>query len=413
MTALDDVPRSTVEIAHPAAPQDPVAIARGLVALLAEQAPAAERDRRATAATIAALRDAGLFKMMFPRRAGGVGHKLITHVETVAELARGCAGSAWAFGLLSGVTASAASMSPAVSRLVFRTGDELVCSVAGQMGTAREVADGYIVDGSWGYGSGSLHADWALNGVRFVDAAGATLDGGFVFLDLKSEAVTIQDTWHVSGLCASGSNTIVARDAFVPKPLGLRFSQLRAAAGSTSAAALEPRDRWPVEPLFPLGVLAPMLGAAGALLDGLRDQMPRRTVVGWTYASQAASQTFVAEFGTAALEIDSAWMHVRRAVSAIDETAQSGPLTGFEKARIQANCGFAMSCLRSAADRLMNVAGPGAFACASPLQRHWRDLSLGSRHTALNSMLSNELYGRALLAQASNLNLLADIRATA
>ena len=68
-----------------------------------------------------------------------------------------------------------------------------------------------------------------------------------------------------------------------------------------------------------------------------------------------------------------------------------------------------MGCLRSAADRLMDVAGPGAFATASPLQRHWRDLSLGSRHTALNAMLSAELYGRALLGQPSNLNLLADI----
>ena len=59
----------------------------------------------------------------------------------------------------------------------------------------------------------------------------------------------------------------------------------------------------------------------------------------------------------------------------------------------------------------MDIAGPGVFAENSPLQRWWRDLSMGSRHTALNSRLSMELDGRALTGQDSNLTLLADISA--
>lgn len=392
---------------------DPVAVARALVPLLAEHAPAAEKERRASGVVIQALADAGLFQLMFPQRAGGAGHKLITHIETVAELAKGCAGTAWAFGLLSGVTASAASMPPAVREQVFKRGDERVCSVAGQVGTAQEVEGGYLVNGTWGFGSGCLHADWALNGVRFLDASGQQVDAGFVFLDLRSAGVSIEDTWHVAGLCASGSNTIRATNKVVPTLLGLRFSQLRAAAGSAPASALEPRDRWPVEPLFPLGVLSPMLGAAMALLDAVSAQMPRRSTIGWQPASQAASDNLVAQLGEAAMEIESAWLHVRHAASLIDGTAQTRPLSGFEKARIQADCGQAMRQLRRAGDKLMEIAGPAAFATASPLQRHWRDLSLGTRHTALNAMLSHELYGRALLGRESNLNLLADIRRAA
>ncbi|MEY2874271.1 MAG: hypothetical protein RLZZ373_1642, partial [Pseudomonadota bacterium] len=101
---------------------DPVAAARALVPLLAEHAAEAERLRRPTDPAISALREAGLLSMMFPRRAGGVGHALMTHVETVAMLARGCPGTAWAFGLLSGVTASAASMPPAIRQRVFAQG---------------------------------------------------------------------------------------------------------------------------------------------------------------------------------------------------------------------------------------------------------------------------------------------------
>ena len=69
--------------------------------------------------------------------------------------------------------------------------------------------------------------------------------------------------------------------------------------------------------------------------------------------------------------------------------------------------------LRRAGERLMEIAGPGAFALSNPLQRLWRDLSVGSRHTALNTMLSSELYGRAWLEQDSNLVLLGDIRRAA
>ena len=87
---------------------DPVAVARTLIPILSRNAVQAEADRRAVPESIQAIRDAGLFHMMFPKRAGGTGHKLITHIETVAELAKGCPGTAWAFGLLSGVTASAA-----------------------------------------------------------------------------------------------------------------------------------------------------------------------------------------------------------------------------------------------------------------------------------------------------------------
>ena len=389
---------------------DPVAVARGLVPLLAQHAEAAERERRASAVAIQALRDAGLLKMMFARRAGGPGHKLITHVETVAELARGCPGTAWAFGLLSGVTGSASAMPPVIRERVFKTGSELVISVAGQIGTARPSEGGYVVDGAWGYASGCLHADWALNGIRILDADGQQVDAGFAFLPLAGPDVSIQDTWFTAGLCASGSNTVVARNAFVPAPLVLRFSALR---GARPAAEMEPRDRWPVEPLFPLGVLSPMLGAAGAMLDLVKANLPQRPTIGWKYANQADSQTFVGQFGEAALEIDSAWLQVRRAVAMIDETAQTRPLSGFEKARIQADCSYAMRQLRRAGERLMEIAGPGAFATSSPLQRLWRDLSVGSRHTALNAMLSAELYGRALLGQASNLALLPDIRSAA
>lgn len=389
--------------------ENPVPVAAGLIPLLAAHADACEREGRIQPPVMAALRDAGLFHITAPRRAGGPGGTLLTHVETVAQLAQGCVGTAWAFCLLSGVTGTVLGFPAAVTDIVFRTGNELLCSASAPTAKATPVAGGFRVTGQWGYGSGCLHADWALNGVQILDQTGALAEMAMVFVDLRDPACSILDNWRVAGMAGSGSNTIVANDLFVPEALILHTAQTPPAEVLLAIPGLEPRDLWPMESLFPLGVLPPMLGAATAILHAVARSAGARPVVGWTYETQATSQTLSAMIGQSALEIDSAWMHIRRAVSMMDDTASQRVLTGFDKAQVQADCGFAMGLLRTAGNRLLDVAGPGAFALDNPLQRFWRDLNVGSRHNALSSHLSTELYGRALTGQPSNLRLLPDI----
>lgn len=375
--------------------------------MLEEHAAACERERRIVPPVLEALRASGLFHITTPARAGGPAHKLITHIETVAELAKGCGGTAWAYGLLSGVTGSALALPPTMTERLFQTGEELFCSASAPSGKAVAAPGGYRVSGRWGYGSGCLHADWALNGVMIESESG--VEPAMAFLDLRDAACSIEDNWHVAGMAGSGSNMIVAQDLFVPEDLILWVSRTPPAEVLLTMEGLEPRDRWPMQPLFPLGVLSPMLGAATALLEGVVQAMPKRQVVGWTYSGQSGSEALVGATGRAAMEIDSAWLHIRRAASMLDETAQRRILTGFDKAKIQADCGYAMELLRTAGNRLMDVAGPGAFALSSPLQRIWRDLSVGTRHNALNGQLSMELYGRAITGQRSNIALLPDV----
>jgi alkylation response protein AidB-like acyl-CoA dehydrogenase len=379
--------------------------------LLAAHAEQCEREGRIAPPVIQALWEAGLFDVMIPRRMGGPSIKQITHLEIIAELARGCVGTAWAYGLLSSIRGTAKGMSPAVNAALFQRGDELFCAVSSLTGTAQADGDGLIVHGKWGYASGCLHAAWALVSVRLLDEAGAQTDTAFAFVPLSDPKVRIDNTWKVSGMAGSGSNTVVAEGVRIPRTLILPHSLTPSPEAMLAMPGLEPRDRWPIEPRFPLGVLASMLGAAQAILDAVSGKLDAKAVAGWNYAAQADSETYVQQVGEAAMEIDSAWLHIRRAAAQLDETAQTRVLDGYDKARIQADCGYAMLQLRRAADRLMDVAGPSAFALSSPLQRFWRDLSLGSRHTALQSRLSLELYGRAIVGRPSNIELLPDITA--
>jgi alkylation response protein AidB-like acyl-CoA dehydrogenase len=158
---------------------DPLAIARSLRPLLAGHAEECERQSRVPEAVMHGLRVSGLFKMMFPKRAGGPGVQLITHLETIAELAKGCTSTAWSFGLLSGVTGAMAGLPPPAPALIFKTGEELCCSAVSLTGKAKRVGEGYVVSGSWGYASGCLHAAWAWNGICVLDDDGNVTDSGF------------------------------------------------------------------------------------------------------------------------------------------------------------------------------------------------------------------------------------------
>lgn len=377
-----------------------VEVARSLRPLLVEHAAQAERDRRIPDVVIDAVADAGLFQMVMPRRAGGGACTQMEMLEVVAELAKGCMSTAWVVGLLSGVTGLAGCMEPAIRDTIFVTGNERVFGVTSPTGTATRADGGYSVTGSWGYSSGCLHADWALLAVRH-DGIEGPAGIGFAFLPVSAEGVSIKDTWHVAGVAASGSNTVVLDKVMVPEHMiaspapGIRNAWL-------TEDMMEPRDRWVDEISVPLGVIAPSIGAVEAMLDIVTAGINKKTVTHWNYPVQSDSEVLLEQLGLARMEVESAWLHLARAAAASDVIAQQRPVTGLEKARGQADCGYVTSLIRSAADRLLDIAGSSAFATANPLQRFWRDLSVGSRHAFLNAHASLELYGRLWAGKDSN-----------
>ena len=77
-----------------------VARARALLPLLERNAAATEANRRVADENIAAIRAAGLFKIMVPRRFGGLETDIRTKLEVSRELAKGCGSTAWVTTLL-------------------------------------------------------------------------------------------------------------------------------------------------------------------------------------------------------------------------------------------------------------------------------------------------------------------------
>src|SRR5579864_3889545 len=74
--------------------------ARALIPRLAERAPEATAARQVPAATIAEYREAGILRILQPRRFGGIEGRFSLFSRIVEELTWGCASSAWVYAVL-------------------------------------------------------------------------------------------------------------------------------------------------------------------------------------------------------------------------------------------------------------------------------------------------------------------------
>jgi 3-hydroxy-9,10-secoandrosta-1,3,5(10)-triene-9,17-dione monooxygenase len=74
--------------------------ARALIPRLAERAPAATAARRVPAETIAEYHEAGILRILQPRRFGGREGRFSLFSQIVEELTYGCASSAWVYAVL-------------------------------------------------------------------------------------------------------------------------------------------------------------------------------------------------------------------------------------------------------------------------------------------------------------------------
>lgn len=190
--------------------------AREIVPVLARNAARTEQDRRIVEENISLIDEAGLFAIMKPARLGGGQTDFRTKLEVSRELARGCGSTSWATTLINLCSWFAGLFPDQAQRDVWEAepGNRIV-GVLAPSAEAVEVDGGYRVTGKWGWASGCLHAQWAEVGIPVPDAHGEVVDQGLALIPMSD--LTIEDTWYVAGMRGTGSNTLVAKDVFVPQ----------------------------------------------------------------------------------------------------------------------------------------------------------------------------------------------------
>jgi alkylation response protein AidB-like acyl-CoA dehydrogenase len=370
--------------------------ARALQPLLRKNTVENEKNRRTCDENIDAIRDAGLFRLMVPKRFGGYEGSLRAHLEVSAALGEACGGTAWVVALTNVCAWFTGLFSQRAQNEVFGANpDARVAGVFNASPTTRRVEGGLIVSGKWYSSSGSLHADWAVVGAEERDANGALI-GQYLALMPKSE-YTIEDTWFTAGMRASGSNCVVANEVFVPD-----HRLLNMAGAIEGEYATEYKDEAAYRGLFvPFAALilnGPQLGLGRAALKYVIDNASRRAIAYTSFEKQTDSVVFQTQIAEAALKIDTAHLRAFRAADEMDEAARNGvKLNALTRARIRADVGFNNTQITDAINILLSAHGAGSFSETSPMQRWWRDSNTAARHAVALPAVGNELYGKALL----------------
>jgi 3-hydroxy-9,10-secoandrosta-1,3,5(10)-triene-9,17-dione monooxygenase len=376
--------------------------AASLRPLLEQQAEETDSGRRLPDPVVAALKDAGLCRLMVPKRFAGYQTSIRTYIEVMEEIGRGCGSTAWVASLIN-VCAWLAALFPekAQQDVWGSTPDAWVAGSLAPHGEAKAVDGGWRVTGKWMWASGSMHAQWAACGIHMNNDKGDTLNFGLSLMPMSE--LTIEDTWFVAGMKGTGSNTIVAKDVFVPEH---RFLPYPAAFGGSYRT--EHTDeivyRVALVPVTILILVGSQLGMAQAALDYVIEKASVRGITHTNYTRQRESTGFQILTADAAMKIETARLHASRAADDLDSCAASGRHPDLrERARVRADSALVAKYCREAVEILVSAHGTASMADSSRLQRLWRDVHVASRHAITEWQVNLEIYGKALLGVEPNI----------
>ena len=324
-----------------------LARAREIRPLLERNAGQTDSLRRLPDEVVHALRDTGLCRLMIPKRFGGYQTSIRTYIEVMEEIGRGCGSTAWVASLVNVCEWLAGLFPERAQQDVW--GADANAWIAGSLapnGIAVPVDGGWRVSGRWPWASGSLHAQWVACGIHMENAAGEMTNLGLSLMPITD--VTVEDTWFMVGMKGTGSNTIVATDAFVPEHRFLPYPPAFQGQYRTEHVD-EPVYRVALVPVTVLILAGSQLGAARAALDYVVAKGKTRGITHTTFQRQADSSGFQILVAEAAMKIDTACLHAYRAADDLDRAADAGrhpDLT--ERARVRMDTALAAKYAREA-----------------------------------------------------------------
>ena len=144
-----------------------------LAPLLEENAAEAEKQRKPVDAVMQAIEDTGAYKYFVPKRFGGYEYSLLGFMEIGMALGAACVSTAWVTTFCMEHNWLLSLFGREAQEDIFGRQPYIIAPGAlAPNGKAVPVEGGYRVTGRWQWGTGVMHADWAMVGAMTPDPQG-------------------------------------------------------------------------------------------------------------------------------------------------------------------------------------------------------------------------------------------------
>lgn len=365
-------------------PEEMIARARAMIPSLRDRAEQCEQERKVPDVTFEEFKQAGFFNVCKPKEFGGYEMDPTVAFEITIELAKGCSSSAWCYGVVH-VHNWEMALFPHQAAVDVWGEDQsvLISSSYAPTGKVELTDGGFNIWGRWAFSSGSDHCDWViLGGIPPENSKGELLGG--VFLLPRSD-YEIEDTWHVAGLCGTGSKDIVVEKAFVPFHRAhspLVAYEMKVLDDQTSSAA---PYRFPFGIVFGNAIAATTIGMAEGALETYLEQARKKVQV--FDGAKTVEDPFAQHRAAAA---KSAIEGVKRQMFAnFDEMrtyiAEGTPIPVERRAQFRWDASnMTRTNANTVRELFLGMGGRGLYL-SNPMQRFFRDTHAASVHAFLNA----------------------------
>ena len=371
--------------------------ARALIPRIAERAPAAAAARELPAQTIAEYRDAGILRILQPKRFGGQQGRFSLFSRIVEELTYGCASSAWVYAVLAEHQWIIAQYPEQAQVDVWGDDPEAVASSSlAPRAAAKRVQGGWRLSGRFPFSSGCDYAQWAIIGA-FLGEAGDPRSIAYLLVRLAE--VEIVDDWQTLGLLGTGSKSLVLHDVFVPGHRSVMVSDLF--AGTPPGALVHPD--YPIL-RAPRGFLVsyslpPVCIALGRrALDIACAALASRVSRGVTKVAQSEVVQMVIGETAAAIDAATLLLHTGRETSTA-AVSSGRKITSGEALRARRDMVYAQHQVGWALERLCELDGARWVYDHDRLGAIRRDVMTILTHHAASRQAAMAPYGHMLLSR--------------
>lgn len=361
-----------------------------LVPSLGERAAEAEKARRLPPETLREVEDLDLWRLVVPTSLGGHGCGLATLAHSTRILAAGCMASAWTISFLQ-LHNWLLTKFPERARAELFTPQRpwaFAPAPLAPTGTLTAVDGGFVLSGQWEWATGVHHADWVM-----VHAVQAEPEFTTRFALVPAADVVIDDVWHTSGMCATGSDNVRIEEVFVPDHRTVMRSEMMS-GGSPNDDGI---GTLPVAPVLALVASAPALGGAEAAVDLYRERIAER-VLAYSLGDKAIDQPAARmRLGSVVSDLAAARARWDAAVAELDGYSGTDEISVERRMAFRLTAAATVRAARSIVATIAEGAGASVYFSSSPFQRIQRDLEVLKGHVIFDWDRTTELAGRVAL----------------